>query len=100
MDETRNGQLPGDGLTEHVKVRCQQRGIPISLLRFVLEFGQEYRAPGGALAYFFGRRSLNRSATFVSQRLDRLLNTALIIVDGRFVTAFKASKPQRNWRLV
>lgn len=79
-------------LTEHAQIRAQQRGIPPLLMQWLIEYGAEAKAPGGATRRFFDKAARKRLAKAVGvqivDRLGSLLDTYLIEAtdSGRVIT--------------
>ena len=78
-----------NALSDHARLRMQQRGIPGKVLECLLEYGHvEYDHHGGMIVYFnkVARSRLNRGSGRNS-RLDKHLNTyAVIAQDGTVKT--------------
>lgn len=75
-------------VTQHARVRCQQRGIRPADLDLALRLGAETTT--GA---FFGRREaddLIRQLKGVISRLERLKNTCVVTEDEFVITAYKS----------
>lgn len=79
-------------LTQHAQVRAQQRGIPPLLIQWLIEFGSEAKAPGGAMRLHFDRAARKRLAKAVGaqivDRLGSLLDAYLVEANetGRVIT--------------
>jgi hypothetical protein len=73
-------------LTHHSQIRMQQRGIPILVVDWLLDYGVRERANHGAEMCFFDRGAKKRlRRDFGKQVVDRLsdlLKKAYLIVDG------------------
>lgn len=69
-------------LTTHASARIQQRGVSPLIVEWLLEFGAEEPAPGGAIRRYFDKAARRRLAqAFGSQVVDRLgdlLSTYLV----------------------
>jgi hypothetical protein len=66
--------MPNTALTDHTRIRMQQRGISPEALEILLELGEESTAPGGRQVVFVDRtrrEELGRRAKRVRER-DRL----------------------------
>lgn len=77
-------------LTEHAKVRCQQRSIPPLICEWLVDFGSEVRADG-ATKRFFDRAARRRLAASVGaevvDRMGDLLNHYLVEAGPVVITA-------------
>ncbi len=85
--------------TKHFLIRCQQRGIRQQDLDFVCQFGTSYFAPGGGVIYYLGSNGRRLARRRFGLKLDHLKNTVLVFSSfGCCMTAYRRSRPQRNWR--
>jgi len=57
-------------LTNHAKVRFQQRGFSNFSLDIIQKYGRYEKAPGAAIKVFFGNKEANR----VRQELKKLFS--------------------------
>ena len=77
-------------LTDHARVRMQQRGIPADALDALLDFGRIRPAGGGRDIVFFDKRSRTRLAkngVLVGAAADRALKSyAIVESDGKVIT--------------
>lgn len=78
-------------LTEHARVRCQQRAIPTATLEALMAYG-ECRRRAGADIYYLDRQSRSRLSKALGseryRRLEKSLNSYLVVGDdGSVVTA-------------
>ena len=80
-------------MTSHARKRCQQRAISQDTLGFILDYGRIYKAPGGATKFFLGNKEYNKIMSDLKQAMklaERAKNGALILIDERIITAYKA----------
>jgi hypothetical protein len=88
------------GLTRHANVRCQQRGIPRLIVDWLLQYGTQTKASGGAETYFFDKRARRRierdCGREIVRRLGDLLDAYLVIADDEIVTV--GHRHKRIWR--
>ncbi len=91
-------------LSQHGRVRCQQRGIPAPLLAALLDLAdRDIRVGGGCEALSLSRRGARRLRrggypAAVLERLDG--TTAILSPDGVVVTVLhaRAHRYRRAWR--
>ena len=71
-------------LTKHAATRVQQRGIPNTVIEFILMFGAIENADRGALKYKFTKKSFSEAEHYLKdilQTLGRMKNRC-VLVDG------------------
>lgn len=77
-------------LSQHARVRCQQRGIPPLICQWLQEYGSETQSHG-ATKRFFDHEAKRRLAAAVGpqvvDRLGNLLNVYLVETGEVVVTA-------------
>lgn len=82
-------------LSNHAKVRSQQRGIPNKLIKMVIIHGKPERGPGGANIYMLTKKIKNEIITRMKQNIQVLEKSANIKVvvsgDGEVITAYHDS---------
>jgi hypothetical protein len=78
--------------TYHFERRCQQRGIPLQVIQYLQDFGQEEYDSHGAIKKYFGHQSvkaMRRSlgANFVGL-ISKFLNAYLVesVETGQIIT--------------
>lgn len=79
-------------ITEHAKVRQQQRGISNITLDIIEQNGRCEKAPGGALKIFFGFKEHKRTIDELKrtiQMLDKVKGGTLIIKEDKIITVYK-----------
>lgn len=79
-------------LSNHAKVRAQQRGVPIIGMEFIKKYGRYETAPGGATRVFLGRKEANKvcqDCKKTIQSLDKLSGVSMIIKDDNIITLYK-----------
>ncbi len=83
--------------TNHLSVRCQQRGVKEQDLQTIIGYGRRERWFHGALLYYMGRRelkwaSINEPA--LKRSADRLEGLAVVVcgTSGRMLTTFKSKR--------
>ncbi len=59
-------------LTNHARVRMQQRGIPVAALEVLLEFGREAHDHHGCRIVRFDKRSRRRAQRLLGETFRRL----------------------------
>lgn len=76
--------------TKHAKNRCQQRAVPPVVVDWLLMFGAIEYDKHGAEIRFFNKRSRRCLAAEVGAqlvaRMERLLNTYLVLNDEQIIT--------------
>ena len=87
-------------LTEHIRARCQQRGIKERDLDLIAQFGTE--TPEGLILTRKNIAEIERQAKRLVHRLSRLQDV-FIAADGEsMITVYRATRQQRrsqvgNW---
>jgi hypothetical protein len=79
-------------MTNHAKVRQQQRGISNIALDIIEQNGKCEKAPGGSLKIFFGLKEYQRTIEDLKrtiQMLDKVKGGTLIINEDKIVTVYK-----------
>ena len=88
-------------ISKHAKIRCQQRGIPISIVDLIMQFGTPIPKAGGAFEFRILRKDKNRVQSYLKQ-LTSLLNKtsdiALIESNGKILTVYQKSKRKKKRR--
>jgi len=76
-------------LSNHARIRMQQRGIPERVLDWLLAFGAVDH-PRGAEVYFFDRKARRALARHVGDaqlvRYDKALDAYAVCTDGQVIT--------------
>ena len=79
-------------MTEHGKIRCQQRGISLDVLHIIMEHGEIHPAYNGSYKLFFGNKefsnAINRLKNTIKS-LERAKGSTIVLNDGYLVTAYK-----------
>ena len=76
-------------LSEHAKIRMQQRGIPVQIVDWLAAYGQVDHQRGAELYYFnrHSRRALERDiGRRRVRRYDKALNAFMVCAEGRIAT--------------
>lgn len=77
-------------LTDHARVRMQQRGIPADVLDALLDFGTVRPAGNGRDIIFFDKRSrarLTKASHLAGAETDRVFKSyAVVESDGKVIT--------------
>ena len=79
-------------LTEHAKIRKQQRGFTNLSIEIIQNFGRIEKAPGGAIKVFFGRKEYQQASREFKraiQMLDKSKGGTLIIDEDNLITLYK-----------
>ena len=88
-------------MTNHAKIRQQQRGISNIALDIIEQNGKCEKAPGGALKIFFGYKEYQRTIDDLKrtlQMLDKVKGGTLIINGDKIVTVYRKSiSTERMW---
>ena len=81
--------------SDHAKVRCQQRGIPIKVVEFVVEHGKSVRTHNDS-KFFISKKNFNsikrNNPDFVAKNDKHLLSTAVVMHGRHVITCMKKSK--------
>ena len=81
--------------TNHARVRCQQRGIPLKVVEFIIENGDSFRTHADK-KFFINKprlKSISRNnKLFISKNDKHILNTAVVVNNGVVITAMKIAK--------
>ena len=81
-------------LSQHAKMRRQQRGISAEAIAAAMDWGMSVRQPGGRVAYFLGKRTVERLEIRENLFLERFKNTLVVVShDGTIVTVGRFSRP-------
>ena len=82
--------------SKHCDIRCKQRGIPVIIIDWLIDYGRVVRSYGADVYYLDkkGRRRLKREiGTIAYKRMNDLLNSFLVMSDdGTIVTVGKRYK--------
>ncbi len=78
--------------SEHAMARCQQRGIPSSLLDVVLKHGTETPKPGGVVEYQLRKVTCGQLKAEYKRQIHELERAECLVVvmgtDGTIVTVY------------
>lgn len=89
------GQQTATALSPHANGRLQHRAITLAQLNLVLDWGRQWRQPGGRTAFFLGRRDI-RLARERGIDLSGALHVAAVVADdGVVITAIKSGDARR-----
>lgn len=70
--------------TRHAKERCQERGIPLSLVELIVRFGTPREQPDGTCKYELRERDRNAAVRQLRQKLQHLEEApGKVVVTGR-----------------
>ena len=71
-------------LTEHAKIRKQQRGFSNLSIDIIQNFGRIEKAPGGVIKVFFGRKEYQQACREFKRAIQLLdkSNGGTLIIDG------------------
>ena len=87
-------------MTQHAKIRQQQRGIPPIIIDLLIEYGAEARAGSQATSHYFdkaARRRLHAYAGCLFGLFDEYLDYyAIISDDGSVITVAPRTKRVRH----
>ncbi len=82
--------------TEHVIMRCQQRGIHETNIELIKLLGSKQRKPGGVFEYSLRKRDKQKVIKVLKQciqMLDKVEGKAIVVdSDGTVITAYHRSK--------
>ena len=98
MSIIREEERPDIHLTEHGKIRLQQRSIPIEILEVIQDYGTSTRSHGAERFYLAGRTAAENctgrsDALPLLKRYERYLNVYVVISDGgTVITAGRRNK--------
>ena len=81
--------------TQHAKKRCQQRGIPISVVEFIIENGDSIRTHNDR-KHFINKSRLKKFARsekdFIKKNDKHILRTAVVTNNSNVITCMKKTK--------
>ena len=82
-------------MSAHAERRSKARAIRPEVIEQLMEYGREYHAGNGCLAYFVGRRLED-----LEERPELAIcrNKAVIVYGERVVTVHHCEHPPRSWR--
>ena len=87
-------------LTQHARVRAQQRGLPPLIIDWLLGYGTSSADGHGGMVYYFdrrGRRQLERDCgRKVVSQLSGYLDGYAVVVDDQVVTVGHRYRPIRS----
>ena len=87
-------------LTRHASTRCQQRGIPPLIVKWLLEYGTRSKGHHGTETCYFDKRARKRiekaCGRQIVRRLDDLLDAYLVVAEDEIVTV--GHRDRRIWR--
>jgi len=86
--------------SDHARVRCQQRGIPIKVVEFVVEHGKSVRTHNDS-KFFISKKNFNSikrsNPDFVAKNDKHLLSTAVVVNGRHVITCMKKKSKKFNW---
>lgn len=76
--------------SEHAIRRARQRAVPLDVVERVIRFGRVLRQPGGVMAYFVGRRDIERAK---KRGIDLTManSVAVVMRDDFVVTVIRSA---------
>ena len=79
--------------SNHVIVRCQQRGISQEQITFIIEHGQKCRRPGGALEYRLLKKDKDRLISTLKKQIhmvERSIGKGVLVSNdqGTVITTY------------
>jgi hypothetical protein len=82
-------------LTNHARIRCQQRGIPLEAIDFIYVHGKSINTHQDK-KYFCTKKILSK-LKYIEKEIIRefdkyILNTAIVCNDGRLITVMRINK--------
>ena len=81
--------------TNHAKKRCQQRGIPITVVKFIVENGSSVRTHGDK-KHFINKSKLKKlqiiDREFIKKNDKHILNTAVVTNRSTIISCMKITK--------
>lgn len=82
-------------ISSHASRRKQQRAITDSQLDLVLDWGRQWRQPGGRTAFFLGRRDVRLASNRGVDLRDALHVAAVVADNGLVITTIKSADARR-----
>lgn len=76
-------------MTDHGRIRCQQRGIPPLVLDLLLQFGCRHHDHIGAEIVYFDKKAKKRVESYVGGLIGKLnehMDCYAVLADGHVVT--------------
>lgn len=86
-------------LSQHAKIRCQQRGIGPFMVDLLFQFGSSLPAGGGTEKLFFDKQSRKKVEKFTAGRIkanDSSLDIYAIVGDGLVITTGHRTKKNHH----
>ena len=87
-------------LTEHARVRCQQRGIPETVVKFIISHGESLRTHQDR-KFYINKKRMNElkhsNKAFFIKHDKHLINTAVVCNEEK-KTVITAMKIERSLR--
>lgn len=90
--------------TNHARTRTQQRGVPLLIQNWLMDYGEEQFNGRGRVLRYFTRKSLRKMEREIGktalQRLSEYLRCYLVqsTTDGAIITVGKRYEGQHIWR--
>ena len=78
-------------ISKHAIKRCQQRGIPYSIIDMIVQMGTPLRKPGGATEYCINKKDKSQiqiHLKYLISRLDKIGNKAVLVIDNQVITVY------------
>jgi len=86
--------------TTHAKIRCQQRGIPLPVVEFVIENGDSARTHND-WKFYVNKSKLNsikrEHSEFIAKFDQHILKTAVILNGNNIITCMKKKPKKLKW---
>ncbi len=86
--------------TNHARLRCQQRGISVPVVEFVVEHGNAVRTHNDK-KFYINKSMLNalkhKNNDFVKKNDKYILTTAVIVNGNNVITCMKKKSKKLKW---
>ena len=82
-------------LTKHAKSRFRQRGIDDRVLAYLIQYGEEQQAPGGAMKVFLTKRNAAKVISALKKeihKIERAKGLEIVHKDGHILTGYHKSQ--------
>jgi hypothetical protein len=81
--------------SKHAKKRMAQRALSEDVVQTVIDYGEDFCAPGGATKIALTKKAYQRRRDYHMQeirRLDRAVGTAVVLCDDTIVTCMHVTR--------
>lgn len=79
-------------ISKHAKIRIQQRGIPLSVVELIIQYGEPKKAQGNAYKYEVNGNMIPKLQSHIKdllQQVEKLKNKVVVVAeDDAIITAY------------